>query len=234
MNAPAFERSVLDASVAPRITECVLGTVVAVLNPPAPGLVQVRLFHYDGPDQQDAPIWARVAVAVAGHNRGCFALPDIDDEVLVTFVGGDSRFPVVIGSLWNGRDAPTETPGSRGIDRWSFRSKDGTKVSIVEERQGQAVLRMEVPGGVSAELRQAGGGELELRAAGSTVKLATDGVTITASGNTTVRASQISVQAGSVSVNTAMATFSGAIQAQTVIANTVVGTVYTPGAGGMW
>jgi uncharacterized protein involved in type VI secretion and phage assembly len=47
--------------------------------------------------------WARVAVpAVAGP----FVLPEVDDEVLVAFDHGDIRFPVVIGTLWNGRDRP--------------------------------------------------------------------------------------------------------------------------------
>src|SRR5256885_6150796 len=34
--------------------------------------------------------------------RSAFLLPDVGDEVLVTFVNGDSRLPVVVGGLWNG------------------------------------------------------------------------------------------------------------------------------------
>lgn len=233
-SAPAFERHAIERSIAPRVTETVLGVVVEVQNPPAPGQVQVRLFHYDGPDGQDAPVWARVAAAVAGANRGSFALPDKGDEVLISFIGGDTRFPVVIGSLWNGKDRPTESIGSRGVDRWSFRSKDGCKASIVEERAGSAVLKLEVPGGVKAELRQAGGGELKLTTSGGTITIAASGITVRTSGTTTVQASSIQMRATTVNVTTPMATFSGVVQAQTVMANAIVGTLYTPGAGNIW
>ena len=40
--------------------------------------------------------------------------------------------------------------------------------------------------------------------------------------------------AGSVKVDAGMSTFSGVVKADTVIANSVVGTSYTPGAGNIW
>ena len=33
-------------------------------------------------------------------------LPEVNDEVLVTFIHGDMRVPVVLGGLWNGVDVP--------------------------------------------------------------------------------------------------------------------------------
>ena len=50
--------------------------------------------------------WARVAVPSAGDKRGMFFIPQVGDEVLVAFNQGDVREPFVIGSLWNGKDAP--------------------------------------------------------------------------------------------------------------------------------
>lgn len=37
---------------------------------------------------------------------GMFFLPDIDDEVLVTFEHGDLRRPVIVGSLRDSDDCP--------------------------------------------------------------------------------------------------------------------------------
>jgi len=45
----------------------------------------------------------RALDAVSG---GAYFRPEIGDEVLVGFVRGDLRAPVVLGSLWNGSDTP--------------------------------------------------------------------------------------------------------------------------------
>ena len=50
--------------------------------------------------------WARVAVLMAGSNRGTYFIPQIGDEVLIAFANGNVNEPYVIGSLWNGRDLP--------------------------------------------------------------------------------------------------------------------------------
>ena len=40
-------------------------------------------------------------IGVARSDGALFSLPEVDDEVLVTFVGGDPDRPVILGSLWN-------------------------------------------------------------------------------------------------------------------------------------
>lgn len=234
MREPPFERRPMERGAAPRTTESLLGTVVKVKDAPQPGQVQVRLFGYDGVEGQDAPVWCRVAVAVAGASRGTFLLPDVGDEVLVTFAGGDSRMPIVIGSLWNGRDQATEEIGSRGVDRWSFQSKDGTRISVVEESQGSAVLRMEVPGGTSAELAQSGGGKLELRASGGTVTIDSSGVTVKTGSTISIKGTTIEMTASQVNVTAPVTSFSGIVQATSVQATAIVGQIYTVGAGNIW
>ena len=48
--------------------------------------------------------WARVASPMAGAGRGFYCLPEPEDEVIVSFVHGDIRYPVVLGALWNEKD----------------------------------------------------------------------------------------------------------------------------------
>jgi phage protein D/phage baseplate assembly protein gpV len=52
--------------------------------------------------------WARVVTLGAGAKRGITFIPEVNDEVIVGFEGGDARRPVVLGGLYNGQDVPVE------------------------------------------------------------------------------------------------------------------------------
>jgi uncharacterized protein involved in type VI secretion and phage assembly len=212
-----------------------LATVVDVNDPDGRARVRVRLVAFDGETDHDAPLWARVAVPFAGSDAGAFMLPGIGDEVLVTFVDGDARQPVVVGSLWNGADAPPETlPGNR-VDRWTIVGRAGTRIAIVEESAGSARITLATPGESEiVTITQDAGGKIELKAAGNTVTLDTGGVAITAAAKVTINASQVEVTAGMVRVDAAMSRFSGVVQCDTLITNAVVSASYTPGAGNIW
>ena len=213
-----------------------LAKVVSVKDPEGLSRVQVRLYNFDGVDDQDAAIWARVAAPFAGSDRGAFFIPDVDDEVLVTFAGGDARYPIVLGGLWNGAAKPHETLGGSGdrVDRWTITGKEGTRIAIVEESPGQAEIRFTTPGNVSGTLTDKGGGKVEFSAAGSTITIDPSGVSVKTGVKVEVNASQVNVTSGQVQVSAAVSTFSGVVQCDTLIANTVVSTTYTPGAGNVW
>jgi uncharacterized protein involved in type VI secretion and phage assembly len=212
-----------------------LAKVVSVSDPDSLGRVQVRLYGFDGVSDQDGPIWARVAVPFAGGSRGAFFIPDVGDEVLVVFVNGDPRFPMVVGGLWNGSDSPPEQIGGDRVDRWTFVGKAGTRIAIEEQSQGQAKISLTTPNQAqSITIQETAGGKIELSAAGNTITLDTSGVTITTGAKVSVQASQVDVSAGMVKVDAAMSTFSGIVKCDTLISNTVVSSTYTPGAGNIW
>ena len=215
---------------------CHLAEVVSVKDPDRLNRVQVRLLAYDGVAGQDGPIWARVAVPFAGKSRGAFMLPDKGDEVLVSFINGDPRLPVVVGCLWNGGAGAPETLGGTGdaIDRWTIVGKAGTRIAIVEERSGEATIMLQTPGNVEATLTQRSGGKIECKAAGNTVTMDTQGVSIQASSKVKVQASQVEVSAAMVKVDAAMSKFSGMVTCDIMQATTVIATTYTPGAGNVW
>jgi uncharacterized protein involved in type VI secretion and phage assembly len=210
--------------------------VLSVADPDRLARVQVQLASCDGKQDHDAPVWARVAAPFAGKGRGAFFVPDVGDEVLVVFVDGDRRFPVVVGSLWHGADKPPERLGGDGkkVDRWTITGKAGTRIAIVEETEGEATVSVETPNGVTLTITDASGGSVEIVCAQNTVTIDTDGVAVQTSGRVQVQASDVTVEAGNVTVNAGMATFSGTVQCTTLIATSVVGTTYTPGAGNVW
>lgn len=84
----------------------VVGIVTNNQDPEGLGRVKIK-FPWLSSDEESH--WARVAAPMAGKERGFFAVPEIDDEVLVMFEQGDVNHPYVIGSLWNGSDLPPLT-----------------------------------------------------------------------------------------------------------------------------
>lgn len=195
--------------------------------------VQVRLVTLDA--DGEALIWARVAVPFAGADRGALFIPDVDDEVLVTFVAGDSRHPIVIGGLWNGGAPPPERfPGNR-VDRWTITGKAGTRIAIVEERGGVEKIELSTPQGVKGTLTDDGGGSITFEdTSGNRVTLDPQGVSIEATSRVRVQASQVQVDAGMVTVNAGMSQFSGVVKCDVLQATTVISTMYTPGVGNIW
>ena len=66
------------------------------------------------------------------------------------------------------------------------------------------------------------------------MKLESSGITINASAKVTINAGQVEVSASIVTVNAGMSKFSGVVQCDTMISNSVISTSYTPGAGNIW
>src|SRR5262245_24718649 len=208
--------------------------VTDVADPDGQGRVRVKLpWAPDGGD--DAyEAWARLATFMAGNNRGSWFVPDTGDEVLVVFEGGDPRRPYVVGSLWNGTDSPPESMDGSGENNLKvLRSRNGVRL-VMDDTQGSEELIVETPGGHRVTLSDADRSVLIEDAAGNSVKLESSGITLTSSGTVKVQASTVDVSAGSVNVTAGISKFSGVVQADTVISNSVVGTSYTPGAGNMW
>lgn len=208
--------------------------VTDLKDPDGQGRVRVRLPWAPDGAETGYEAWARVCTMMAGNDRGSWFIPDVDDEVLVAFAGGDPRWPFVLGGLWNGMDAPPASMDGAGRnDIKKLRSRRGVTLTL-DDTQGREKFVVETPGGQTVTLKD-GPGSIEIADSnGNTVTLNTSGVSVQTSANVQVQASAVTVNAGSVSVNTGVATFSGVVQAQTVIASSVVSASYTPGAGNVW
>lgn len=80
--------------------------------------------------------WARVMSVGAGGMRGSQVTPSINDEVLVMFEDGDLRRPVVIGSVWNGKDKPPNPVVENGaVIEWVTKTRKGHSLTF---RDGEA------------------------------------------------------------------------------------------------
>lgn len=208
--------------------------VTDIADPDGQGRVRVQLPWSSDEGGHRYEVWARLATLMAGGNRGSWFIPDVSDEVLVSFEAGDTRRPYVIGALWNGQDSPPESMDGAGRNNLKvLRSRNGVTVTL-DDSSGQERLLLETPGGQQVLLKD-GPGSIELQDSnGNSVKLEPAGITVTASAKVTINASTVEISAGMVTVNAGMSRFSGVVQADTVISNSVVSASYTPGAGNIW
>jgi adhesin HecA-like repeat protein len=182
------------------------------------------------PGVADAGIWARIATMMAGQNRGTLFIPDVDDEVLVAFERGDPRLPYIIGALWSGKDKPPVSGADAATTRMirsrsgvTFRIDDKATSLVIETPAGQRITLQDGPGSVCVEDQN-----------GNSVTLTTSGMTINASAKITLNASTVDVSAGMITITAGMSKFSGVVQCDTLIANSVAAASYTPGAGNIW
>jgi uncharacterized protein involved in type VI secretion and phage assembly len=166
---------------------------------------------------------------MAGTGRGTWFIPDVGDEVLVAFEHGDARQPCVLGALWSKTSPPPEKMDPNN-NKKVLRSRNGVKITL-DDQSGQENFIVETPGGQKITLKD-GPGSLEITDSnGNFVKLEPSGISVNASAKVTINASQVEVSAGMVTVNAGMSKFSGVVQCDTLISNSVISASYTPGAG---
>ena len=209
--------------------------VTDVQDPDGQGRVKVSLPFVNGAEGPQAAAWARLATFMAGADRGSWFIPEVNDEVLVAFLAGDARHPVVIGALWNGVDAPPETMDADNNLR-SITSRSGHRLLFDDTAAAERVV-LETAGGHRLTLDDASGGTVTLEHSnGASMTIDSSGtVAITAVNRITMDApSGLQITASMVTVDAGISTFSGVVKADTVITNSVVSASYTPGAGNVW
>src|SRR5260370_3654410 len=111
------------------------------------GRVKVQFPWFD--DQMETE-WCRVRQFYAGNGYGAFFIPEVGDEVLVAFIHGDMRLPVILGGLYNGHDKP---PSSRSSskDQKMIRTK-GKHELLFDDSSGKQRVSIKTSGGHTADL----------------------------------------------------------------------------------
>jgi uncharacterized protein involved in type VI secretion and phage assembly len=208
--------------------------VIDIQDPEGLGRVEVRLPWQRLSRQHDGMAWARLATLMAGDGRGSWFIPEVGDEVLVAFEGGDPSRPYVLGSLWSAQDTPPAAMDGAGDNPLKLlRTRSGLQITLLDQ-PGQAAFILETPGGQKITLQDGPGIVLLTDSNGNSIRMEPSGITIQASAKLTLSASTLEISAGMVSVNAGTARFSGVTQTDTLIANSVISASYSPGAGNIW
>ncbi|GGL14674.1 phage baseplate assembly protein V [Nocardia jinanensis] len=125
----------------------VLGVVVDTEDPDGRGQVRVS-YPFLGNEARSA--WAPIAAPMAGHDRGCWFVPEVGDEAVLGFDRDDPSSPIVLGFLWNGIDDPPSTSTKermiRSVNQHTIRfldptSADGNDGGIaIEDSSGNSIV----------------------------------------------------------------------------------------------
>ena len=87
-------------------------------DPEALGRVKVDFYWGSGGTTSD---WMRVTQQYSGEGRGIYWRPEIGDEVLIDFEGGNADCPYVSGSHYNGKAKPEFFDQNNNTKGWKLR-----------------------------------------------------------------------------------------------------------------
>ena len=188
------------------------GTVTDNKDPENFGRVKVKIPIIDQNKEFD---WMRIVTFMGGKQRGALFIPEVGDEVLVAFVMGDIKAPIVIGSLWNKNDKPPEGMNEKNDIR-KIKTRSGHEI-IFDDNDSNSSITVQSKGGHKLELLDKDK-KIQLSAAGEkqqivvdasqgsvTVKSANTKITLSQSGDiqlegtkaVTIKGGQINIQATS-------------------------------------
>jgi uncharacterized protein involved in type VI secretion and phage assembly len=126
------------------------GIVVDNKDPEGIGRVLVK---YPWLPNETMSAWARMSTPMAGNKMGFVIYPEPDDEVLLDFVNGNIHEPIILGSLYNGKDKPPfdNSDGKNNIRIFVSRSghifevddTDGAEKITITDKSGGLIIEMD-------------------------------------------------------------------------------------------
>jgi uncharacterized protein involved in type VI secretion and phage assembly len=116
-----------------------VGVVSQNQDPEGLGRVKIRFPWRENPDESH---WARIAVLMAGKERGTWFLPEVGDEVLVACDAERIEHPYILGALWNGKEPPPETNSDGRNDIRKIRSRSGHEIIFDDGSQGRIDIHL--------------------------------------------------------------------------------------------
>lgn len=111
--------------------------VVDVNDPDKEGRVKLKFPWFD---ENMISEWCRVTQFYAGNGYGAFYVPEVGDEVVVAFVHGDMRLPIVLGGMYNGADKPASFRADNKNEK-VLRTKAGHQIILIDT-DGEETIRI--------------------------------------------------------------------------------------------
>lgn len=138
-------------------------------------------------------VWARYANFYATNGAGSFFMPEVGDEVVIGFIDGDSRYPVVLGSLYSNAQ---KSPVTANDDKNTIKSLTTKSKLIVEFDDEKKNITIKTPGGNSILISDADKGITIQDQNSNSIKMSSSGIDISSNSNINIKAGgNISIKA---------------------------------------
>ena len=125
------------------------GIVTDNEDPDKLGRVKVKLEIFEDSAETD---WIPVMSIYASEECGAYFIPEVEDQVVVAFLGDNSDQGVVLGSVWNNNQKPPKTEENTGSDLNQdgennlrfIRSRSGNRI-IMDDKDGEEKIQILSP-----------------------------------------------------------------------------------------
>lgn len=139
-----------------------IGIVKENNDPEALGRVKIQ-FPWQKQAGTTTP-WIRIASVHAGSGKGFYSIPELDEDVIVDFIGGNAESPYVLGALWNGQNKPPVSNSNNDIK--VFQTKSGCSMTFDDEK-GSITLKDKSGSSISLD----GSGNISINASSGEVSV---------------------------------------------------------------
>lgn len=161
-------------------------------DPKGEGRIYVKLMN-----SKDIKLWCRVATLDAGDMRGSYFMPEIGDEVVIGYVGGNANSAVILGMLHSKKaPVPLDITDDNHVKGFFSRENiqllfDDEKIAFsVETPEGNKLLLSEDEKGITLEDQN-----------GNTIVMNDQGITVESKKALTLKAAQdISIEGNNVNI----------------------------------
>ena len=165
-----------------------MGRVVENADPLGLGRVRVQMMWQEAGSEKTP--WIRLLQPHSGSGKGFYFVPEIGEEVLVGFQGGNAEKPYVIGTQYNGKEKSGYADKENSIK--AVHTRSGTKI-ILNDSEGSILI--EDPSGNTYHMD--GQGNIKVSAPKNISFTAGQNINISAGQNiTTTAGMNISASAG--------------------------------------
>lgn len=176
-----------DSGAFPKLHEQ-MGRVVENADPLGLGRVRVQMMWQEAGSEKTP--WIRLLQPHSGSGKGFYFVPEIGEEVLVGFQGGNAEKPYVIGTQYNGKEKSGYADKENSIK--AVHTRSGTKI-ILNDSEGSILI--EDPSGNTYHMD--GQGNIKVSAPKNISFTAGQNINISAGQNiTTTAGMNISASAG--------------------------------------